>query len=167
MRLLSWIIRKRLLDMGFYDVDILVFKWYQYHTLFFNSLIFKGLKLRAFNTFCQVKFGLKENLELDPQFIFFACLLAITPDLMLKPLRLGSVTYGVPVPITDRKQVTFVLKWTIKLLRDKHNNRNLKIPLLIELLLASYCNQGEAFNKLQDIYKTAADNRHLVRRFYY
>jgi ribosomal protein S7 len=60
--------------------------------------------------FCQVKYGLKINTELDPQFIFFACLLAITPELMLKPLRLGSVTYGIPIPLTPRKQITFVLK---------------------------------------------------------
>lgn len=33
----------------------------------------------------------------------------ITPDLLLFPLKLGGVSQGVPLPITERKQFTFAV----------------------------------------------------------
>lgn len=44
---------------------------------------------------------------------------------------MGRVMNGIPIPITEKKQVIFSVKWVIKLLRDK--NRIITSNGLIEL----------------------------------
>jgi ribosomal protein S7 len=73
--------------------------WFNYHFLFFRSLIFRGLKLRAFTFFIKIKKTLKNKVKHDPSFIFLLVMLKITPALILKPLRVSGAVYNVPYPI--------------------------------------------------------------------
>lgn len=91
---------------------------YRYHYLFFHSLIFRGRKLWAFNFFIALKFELKKREMVDPFWVFLISLLKITPDFMLMPLKLGRTIQYVPLPINERKQYTFAIKFVIKLIRD-------------------------------------------------
>lgn len=134
---------------------------YRYHRLFFGSLIQRGRKLWAFAFLIDLKSKLKKRLLLDPNKILHSALLKITPQLLLIPKKIGSTTYGVPVYIGLRKQLTFAVKWVIKLLRDKY--RRLRVEDVSESLIGSLFNKGLSFEKKMEVYKTAEENRHLLR----
>lgn len=143
--------------------DYYSYIWYRYHRLFFRSLIFRGRKLWAFNFFVDLKFQLKCRELVDPFWIFLISLMKITPDLMLFPLKLGGVLQGVPLPITERKQYTFAVKWTIKLLRDKY--RSINITNLVDILVMAIYGKGLAIEKKMSVYQTSTLNRHLIKFF--
>jgi ribosomal protein S7 len=74
--------------------------YFNYFFLFFNSLIFRGLKLRAFTILRDIKSELKVKAGQEPSFIFLVAMLKITPSLILRPAWLGGTEYGIPFPIT-------------------------------------------------------------------
>jgi len=68
-------------------------------------LIFRGLKLRAFSLFCDIKKGLKFGEDFDPSFIFLLSMLKITPSLTLKYANVGGAVYGIPLPVNYWKKI--------------------------------------------------------------
>lgn len=66
---------------------------------------------------------------------------------------MGSSVYGVPVSISFRKQMTFSVKWVIKLLRDKF--RRLTVNHVADCLVGSLFNKGLSFERKSLLYKTA------------
>jgi len=77
---------------------------------FFGSLLFRGKKILAFNTFLQIKNGLKRKEKFDPFLVFLVAMMKITPSLVLLPIRKSGALHGVPFPISQRKQITFAVK---------------------------------------------------------
>lgn len=88
----------------------------------------------------------------------------ITPEILLGVLPLGSVKYGVPLPINELKRITYAIKWVIKLSRDKFYR--LKPLDISTLLLDALYWKGDSYAKLLDVYKTAELNRHLVKKLF-
>jgi ribosomal protein S7 len=78
--------------------------------LFFGFLIIKGKKIKAFNTFLKIKNQLKKRECFDPALIFLVALIKVTPVVILRPYKVSGVVYGVPLPITYKKQFTFACK---------------------------------------------------------
>lgn len=134
---------------------------FRYHRLFFGSLIKRGRKDWALKFLIETKFQLKKRLHIDPNFILHASLLKITPHMFLIPKKMGSSVYGVPVSISFRKQLTFSVKWVVKLLRDKF--RRLIVNHVADCLVGSLFNKGLSFERKSLLYKTADENRHLLR----
>ena len=58
--------------------------WYNYHKLFFCSLISKGKKIKAFNTFLKIKKLLKNKEDYDPSLIFLVALIIQDPSVLYK-----------------------------------------------------------------------------------
>jgi len=87
----------------------------------------------------------------------------ITPDFILLPLKLGGSLKYVPLPITEKKQYTFAVKFVIKLIRDK--NRIIKIKTIAETLILAISGKGQSIDKKMLDYGTAMQNRHLIRFF--
>src|ERR1700753_931804 len=92
--------------------------WFNFHYTFFGSLIFRGKKILAFNTFLKIKNGLKIKEQFDPSLVFLIAMMKISPVIILLPIKNSGMVQGVPFPINKRKQVTFAVRWVIKLLRD-------------------------------------------------
>lgn len=90
-------------------------------------------------------------------------MLKITPDFILLPLKLGGSVQFVPLPINERKQYTFAIKFVIKLIRDKY--RKLSIKLVCDALLFAVYNKGISIEKKLSLYNIALSNRHLLRFF--
>jgi len=74
--------------------------WFNYHLVFFNYLMTRGLKLRAFSIFCKIKEGLKIKEDFDPSFIFLISMLNITPSLMIRIFERRGSSHEVPLPIS-------------------------------------------------------------------
>jgi len=85
------------------------------------------------------------------------------PEVILFPKKLGRKIQGVPLPITERKQYTFIIKWTIKLIRDRL--RKVSLKKIVEILLSSIFEKGEAYEQKLNVYQTSTTNRHLLRFF--
>jgi ribosomal protein S7 len=81
-----------------------------YHNLFFGALIFRGKKLKAFNFFLNLKNNLKKRENNDPFFIFLVSMMKLTPKLLLRSAHFGSFTKGVPLPISEKKSISFAVK---------------------------------------------------------
>lgn len=159
MRQITKLKRKRINER--IDFDHFLQLWFNYHFLFFRSLIFRGLKLRAFSFFSKVKQGLKVVEDFDPSFLFLLSMLKITPSLMLKPLRIGGAVYEIPFPITYWKKIIFSCRWVIKLLKDI--NRVVSVNSIVDALSTSLVDQGLSMEKKFSVYELAALNRHLIR----
>lgn len=108
---------------------------YCYQNIFFNSLIFRGNKLRAFNNFLEVKNTLKIREKNHPYLIFLVAMMSVSPNIFIMPKKLGKFTHGIPFPITLRKKIIFGAKWSIKLLKD--SKKVLKVNDLATLLINS------------------------------
>lgn len=84
--------------------------FFNYHKVFFGSLIFKGQKLGAFKSFLKIKQGLKLKEVFDPYVVFLVSMMKVTPDIVFLSVKLGGASYGVPMPITQKKRIVFSVK---------------------------------------------------------
>lgn len=136
---------------------------YRYSTIFFGSLISKGLKLRAFNNYVKIKQGLKVQEKNEPHIIFLVSMMKISPDIIALPVRLGGAAHGVPMPISEHQRLIFSVKWVLKLLKDKY--RRLDVNQVVDVMVSSLYNKGLAIEKKQSVYKQGSLNRHLLKFF--
>lgn len=142
--------------------DYHAYLWFRYHKLFFGSLIFRGRKLWAFNFFLRLKYELKIREGIDSFWVFLVAVMQITPDMLLFPKKMGGAIHYVPMPIGERKQYTFAIKWIIKLLRDKNN---LTLDEVASTLVNAIYQEGLSYNFKLDYYNRGMANRHLIRYF--
>lgn len=138
--------------------------WFCYHSKFYGSLITHGRKATAFRFLSQVKSIWKSREFFDPSYLFLVAMLQITPKVLIVPKRLGASFQGVPFPLSFRKRVTFAVKWTTKMLKDKQGHVNTKS--LVDLLHNSLYNRGEAFERKRLFHRQAVTNRFLIQRFF-
>lgn len=117
----------------------------------------------AFNFFVNLKYELKIRENVDPFWIFLISLMKITPEVLLFPIKRGGGVQLVPLPINERKQYTFAVKWVIKLLRDK--NRIININSLVDVLIMAVYDKGLSIEKKDSVNAIANLNRHMVRFF--
>jgi len=135
--------------------------WFRYHKLFLGVLTRKGRKLWAIKFFNEVKYQLKMKEGADPFWIFLMSMLKLTPTIILFPLRLGSTIRGVPMPINERKQYTFAVKWVIKSLRDK--NGSVTVASVTQALENAIYGEGIAVEKRNEYSETGKFNRALLK----
>lgn len=146
-----------------YKHEYFPFMWYQYHHLFFRSLIFRGRKVWAFNLMCNLKYELKIRECIEPFWSFLIALLNIAPDVLLFPKKRGGGLQWIPLPVSPKKQYTFAVKWIIKLMRDK--SRIVTSTSLCDVLVQAIYDKGPAIEKKKSVHAIADLNRHLVRFF--
>jgi ribosomal protein S7 len=110
-----------------------------------------------------LKYELKIHEGLEPFWIFLVALMKVTPEVLLFPKKRGGGLQWIPLPISERKQYTFAIKWIIKLLKDKF--RVIKIQQVVEVLVGAIYGNGLAIEKKNSVHAIADMNRHLVRFF--
>jgi ribosomal protein S7 len=82
---------------------------------------------------------------------------------MLKAVKIGTKSHGIPFYIKLRKRYAFAIKWTLKLYRVK--GKRLDLDVLSNLLIKSAYGIGDAIKKKQSVYRIASSNRYLIRTF--
>lgn len=137
--------------------------WFSYHNVFFGALIFRGRKALAFNLFLSIKERLKTRERFDPSIVFFIAMLKITPNIMLFPVKRSGVLEAAPFPISRRKQISFAVKWVIKLLKDSH--RVVTVSRIVDLLISTIYDKGPAIRRKYDLYKRASSCRQFINFF--
>lgn len=109
-----------------------------------GSLITSGNKLRAWKRFRNLNLHIKQRENMEPFKILFVSYLQITPLLDFKVKKVAGQLTSIPKGImSEKKRVTFGIKWAIKLQKDKSKTRNISMEKLAELLCLALRNQGD------------------------
>jgi ribosomal protein S7 len=91
--------------------------------------------------------NLKFKVYLNPLVLFLFLLNEIKPCIILKSLRLGSVVYQIPMPLSFRKQFLKSIKLLINTIKISKQSESIEKKIETELILLV---QGKSF-----LYKTS------------
>jgi ribosomal protein S7 len=80
------------------------------------------------------------------------------------PLKRGGETVAVPLPLNRQRQISFSVKWVLKLLKD--NNQVVKVSQVTDMLIASLYNRGRSFEKKQETYLKSKKYKNFIRFFF-
>lgn len=64
----------------------------------------------AFKFIISLKQFLKLKEGFDPYLIFLVAMLQVTPNLLLRAIRMGSGSKNVPLPISEKKKIAFAIR---------------------------------------------------------
>ena len=105
---------------------------------------------------------LKALNELNSLDVFYFSILSLRPLVFLRPVKVGSVTYRTPSPISPHHRRLYAIKF---LLHSAKDSRGLiTIERISTLLNAIYlAEKNAAVDKKFALYKEAMDNRSFIR----
>lgn len=144
------------------EYNYYIYWLFRLRTLLLGRLLHDGLKLRAYNSILLLNNHLKVEMDEEPFWVSLISSFKIMPCIFLRTLSMGRKKQSIPIPITEKKQATLVMKWTVQLLKDK--DRVIKIPTLASLLINAYNDEGLSVDKKEKYYTIASENRYLLSR---
>lgn len=102
--------------------------------------------------------------SVDPRTLFMQALDRARPYLEVKPIRLGGVTYRVPVDMPLERQYTCVLRWLAHHARGHVDQEGTTVRVLVTELTALVKGSGSSIllQKRDDLHKVAAANREFA-----
>ncbi len=93
----------------------------------------------------------------DPLEVYEQALLQITPQLEVKPRRVGGATYQVPMEVRPARKLALALRWLVGSARAR-SGRSMQDKLAAELMDAA-SGQGASVKKREDTHRMAEANR--------
>ncbi len=99
-----------------------------------------------------------------PKEIFEKALTNVSPQIEVRPKRVGGAVYQIPMEVKPHRQQTLSIRWLLQATRTKKGSP-MHLRLATELIEASK-ESGEAFKKKENVHKMAQANRafaHLAR----
>ncbi len=125
--------------------------------MFVNRLMRNGKKSTAtriiYDSFSIIESRAKRN----PVDVFEDALKNVTPQIEVKPRRVGGATYQVPVPVEPHRQVSLAMRWLLAAARNR-SGKSMAEKLAGEFMDAAN-NQGAAVKKRDDTHRMAEANR--------
>lgn len=111
----------------------------------------------------KIVYGMMEDLKKeseDPTRTLYKALANVSPNMEVKPKRLGGASYLVPIEVRRDRKLYLGLNWIVEAAKTKSNKEyhTFKDKLLHEVLEASK-NQGAAVAKKQQTEKLAEANK--------
>jgi ribosomal protein S7 len=79
-------------------------------------------------------------------------------------MKFGGQTKMIPVPITLKKQIVFVLNWVVLSIRAQ--KRRVTVSEISDLLLWALENKGSSWKKRQQQHAIAVENRYLLKKYF-
>ena len=101
----------------------------------------------------------KENSR-DPLETFNQAMRNVTPQLEVKPRRVGGATYQVPIEVRSNRQLSLAMRWLLRASRAR-TGRTMAERLAQELQEASR-GQGAAVRRREEVHRMAEANRAFV-----
>ena len=124
---------------------------------FINRVMTRGKKTTA-QRIVYDALGIVENENArDPMETFTQALRNATPQLEVKPRRVGGATYQVPVEVRSNRQLSLAMRWLLRASRAR-TGRPMAKRLALELQEASR-GQGAAVRRREEIHRMAEANR--------
>ena len=100
---------------------------------------------------------LEERVRQDPIEVFEQALDNITPEMEVRPRRVGGATYQVPVEIRQDRRTSLGIRWLVMSTQSR-KGRPAYLSLADELLDA-YNNTGSAVRRREETHRMAEANR--------
>lgn len=100
---------------------------------------------------------LKEKTKQDPLTLFEKAISNITPQMEVRPRRIGGATYQVPMEMRKERGKTLAMRWLVSLTRSRQG-KSMSEFLTEEILDASE-GKGAAMEKKNQLHKLAEANR--------
>ena len=127
---------------------------------FINRVMLNGKKTVAQRAVYQALDIVQEETHRDPMEIFKQAMRNATPNVEVKPRRVGGATYQVPIEVRPRRQVALAMRWLIRAARAR-SGQPIRSRLAQELMEASR-GQGAAVRRREELYRMAEANRAFV-----
>ncbi len=122
-----------------------------------NRLMQNGKKGTAERIVYRALDILEERVRQDPLEVFDQALNNITPEMEVRPRRVGGATYQVPVEIRHDRRTSLGIRWLVTAAQGR-KGRPAYLSLADELLDA-YSNTGAAVRRREETHRMAEANR--------
>lgn len=122
-----------------------------------NKLMQAGKKGTAERIMYEAFAMVEERLRQDPLEAFQQALRNITPQMEVKPRRVGGATYQVPVEIRAERRHSLAVRWLVTAARARRGKA--MSQCLAEEILDAFNNSGTAVKRREDTHRMAEANR--------
>jgi len=126
-------------------------------SMFVNRLMHKGKKSVALRLMYDALASVEEKTGRPAMETFDQALKNVSPQVEVKPRRVGGATYQVPVPVEFSRQLSLAMRWLLAAARSR-SGRSMAEKLAGEIMDAAK-NQGAAIKKKDDTHRMADANR--------
>jgi small subunit ribosomal protein S7 len=125
---------------------------------FINRLMLDGKKSVAEQVFYRAMAILEEKTSKPALEVFETAINNVSPQLEVRPRRVGGQTYQVPMEVTPTRRRALALRWIVSAVQRKKTGRTAEQRLAQELLDA-YNKTGGAYKRREDTHRMAEANR--------
>ena len=136
----------------------------RYHSVAIQEFIHKTMMGGKKGTAERVVYGALDQIQAqtrqDPMEVFHQALRNATPQMEVKPRRVGGATYQVPVEIRADRRNALAVRWLIRAARAR-GGRSMAERLAQELLDAAQ-STGAAVRRREETHRMAEANRAFV-----
>ena len=122
-----------------------------------NKIMMKGKKSTAERIVYSALQIIDQQKSKDPVSVLEQAVRNVTPQLEVKPRRVGGATYQVPVEVRSDRALSLAMRWLIKSARARPG-KSMAEKLAAELSSASE-GQGATIKKRDETHKMAEANR--------
>lgn len=127
---------------------------------FINRVMTRGKKSTAQHIVYDALDLVEKESARDPMEVFDQAIRNATPQIEVKPRRVGGATYQVPVEVRNERQLSLAMRWLLRASRARVG-RPMFERLAQELQEASR-GQGAAVRRREEIHRMAEANRAFV-----
>jgi small subunit ribosomal protein S7 len=126
-------------------------------SMFINRLMRDGKKSTARSIVYKSFDLIEERSNRNPLEVFEQAIQNVTPQVEVKPRRVGGATYQVPVEVSSHRQMSLAIRWLLMATRSR-GGRSMAEKLAAELMDAA-SGQGAAVKRKDDTHRMAEANR--------
>ncbi len=126
-------------------------------SMFVNRMMVRGKKSMAQHIMYDTFELIEQRTKKPPLEVFEQAMKNATPQIEVKPRRVGGATYQVPVEVPPDRRNTLAMRWLLAAARSR-GGKSMVEKLAGELIDASQGN-GAAIKKREETHKMAEANR--------
>jgi small subunit ribosomal protein S7 len=125
--------------------------------MFINRLMRGGKKSTAQRIVYDALDIVEERTKKEPIEIFDQAIQKVTPQIEVKPRRVGGATYQVPMEVPYHRRTSLAIRWLLMAARSR-GGRSMSDKLAAEFMDAAN-GQGAAVKRKEDTHRMAEANR--------
>ncbi|MGB3713544.1 MAG: 30S ribosomal protein S7 [Candidatus Promineifilaceae bacterium] len=125
--------------------------------MFINRMMFGGKKSTAQRIMYESFDLIEQRTKQNPLEVFERAMNRATPQVEVKPRRVGGATYQVPMEVPVHRQTSLAIRWILQAARTR-GGRSMAEKLAAEFMDAA-SGQGSAVKKKDDSHRMAEANR--------
>lgn len=126
-------------------------------SMFVNRMMRHGKRSTALGIIYDAFDIMEERVKRNPLEVFEQAMQNATPQVEVKPRRVGGATYQVPMEVPHYRQTTLAIRWLLAAARNR-NGKSMAEKLSSEFMDAAN-GQGAAVKRKDDTHRMAEANR--------